>query len=85
MAWYDRIIGRAPQADSEKLNPAQPYYDHKTESSREPTFDFEKAYEDLEIVNRGVNMLVDDCAEINVSVGNQLPTQSVVKGIKRFV
>ena len=83
MAWYDRIIGRAPQADSEKLNPAQPYYDHKTESSREPTFDFEKAYEDLEIVNRGVNMLVDDCAEINVSVGNQLPTQSVVKGIKR--
>ena len=83
MAWYDRIIGRAPQADSEKLNPAQPYYDHKTESSREPTFDFEKAYEDLEIVNRGVNMLVDDCAEINVSVGNQLPTQSVIKGIKR--
>jgi len=83
MAWYDRIIGRAPQADSEKLNPAQPYYDHKTESSREPTFDFERAYEDLEIVNRGVNMLVDDCAEINVSVGNQLPTQSVIKGIKR--
>jgi len=83
MAWYDRLIGRAPQADSEKLNPAQPYYDHKTESSREPHFDFERAYEDLEIVNRGVNMLVDDCAEINVSVGNQLPTQSVVKGIKR--
>ena len=28
-------------------------------------------------------MPVDDCAEINVSVGNQLPTQSVIKGIKR--
>ena len=83
MAWYDRLIGRAPQVDEEKLNPAQPYYDGKIESSREPTFSFEKAYEDLEIVNRGVNMLVDDCAEINVKVGDQLNIQSVVKGIKR--
>ncbi len=83
MAWYDRLIGRTPVADDEKLNPAQRYFDHKIESSREPHFDFEKAYEDLEIVNRGVNMLVDDCAEVNVSVGAQLPIQSVVKGIKR--
>ena len=83
MAWYDKIIGRKPQVDEEKLNPAQPYYDGKIESSREPTFSFEKAYEDLEIVNRGVNMLVDDCAEINVKVGEQLNIQSIVKGIKR--
>ena len=83
MAWYDRLIGRAPEVDEEKLNPAQPYYDGKIESSREPTFSFEKAYEDLEIVNRGVNMLVDDCAEVNVKVGDQLNIQSVVKGIKR--
>ena len=83
MAWYDKIIGRTPQVDEEKLNPAQPYYDGKIESSREPTFSFEKAYEDLEIVNRGVNMLVDDCAEINVKVGEQLNIQSIVKGIKR--
>jgi len=83
MAWYDRLIGRAPKVDEEKLNPAQPYFDSKIESSREPTFSFEKAYEDLEIVNRGVNMLVDDCAEINVKVGAQLSTQSIVKGIKR--
>ena len=83
MAWYDRLIGRAPEVDEEKLNPAQPYYDGKIESSREPTFSFEKAYEDLEIVNRGVNMLVDDCAEVNVKVGEQLNIQSVVKGIKR--
>jgi len=83
MAWYDRLIGRAPKVDEEKLNPAQPYFDSKIESSREPTFSFEKAYEDLEIVNRGVNMLVDDCAEVNVKVGAQLSTQSIVKGIKR--
>jgi len=83
MAWYDRLIGRTPKADEEKLNPAQPYFDGKVESSREPTFSFEQAYEDLEIVNRGVNMLVDDAAEINVKVGVQLPTQSVIKGIKR--
>ena len=83
MAWYDRLIGRTPKADEEKLNPAQPYFDGKVESSREPTFSFEQAYEDLEIVNRGVNMLVDDAAEINVKVGPQLPLQSVIKGIKR--
>jgi len=83
MAWYDRLIGRTPKADEEKLNPAQPYFDGKVESSREPTFSFEQAYEDLEIVNRGVNMLVDDAAEINVKVGPQLPTQSIIKGIKR--
>ena len=82
MAWYDRLIGRRPEAE-EKLNPAQPYFDGKIESSREQTVSYEKAYEDLEIVNRGVNMIVDDAAEINVKVGGQLPVQSVVKGIKR--
>jgi HK97 family phage portal protein len=83
MAWYNTIFRRKPSGDQEKLNPAQPYFDGKVESSREPTFNFERAYEDLEVVNRGVNMLVDDAAEINVKVGPQLPTQSVVKGIKR--
>tara|TARA_Y100000389_G_C17425058_1_gene499065 strand:- start:516 stop:1712 length:1197 start_codon:yes stop_codon:yes gene_type:complete len=83
MAWYNTIFGRKPSKGQEKLNPAQSYFDGKIESSREPTFNFERAYEDLEIVNRGVNMLVDDAAEINVKVGAQLPIQSVVKGIKR--
>tara|TARA_Y100000389_G_scaffold204787_1_gene259649 strand:+ start:63 stop:1253 length:1191 start_codon:yes stop_codon:yes gene_type:complete len=82
MAWYNTIFGKKPDAE-EKLNPAQPYYEHKIEGSREDTFSYERAYEDLEIVNRGVNMLVDDCAEINVKVGVQLPISSVVKGIKR--
>jgi len=83
MAWYDRLIGRTPEAE-EKLNPAQPYYDHKTEPSREQTVSYERAYEDLEIVNRGVNLIVDDTAEIPITVG--APVQginSIIKGIKR--
>jgi len=82
MAWYNNIFGRKPEAE-EKLNPAQPYFDGKIESSREPTESFENAYEDLEIVNRGVNMIVDDAAEINIKVGSQLPIASIVKGIKK--
>jgi HK97 family phage portal protein len=84
MAWYDRIIGRAPVADEEKLNPAQPYFDHKTEPSREKVVNYERAYEDLEIVNRGVNLIVDDASEIPTNVGQQIQGMgSVVKGIKR--
>ena len=83
MAWYDRILGRAPGVE-EKLNPAQQYYDHATTPSREFTFKYEKAYEDIEIVNRGVNLIVDDTSEIKTTVGAQIPgLQSVVKGVKR--
>ena len=83
MAWYDRIIGRTPEAE-EKLNPAQPYYDHKVQPTREYTTSYERAYEQLEVVNRGVNMIVDDTSEIPITVS--APSQglsSVVKGIKR--
>jgi len=84
MAWYDRLIGKKLEDTEEKLNPAQPYYDHKVESSREFTFRYERAYEDIEIVNRGVNLIVDDASEIPVKVGPQIPNMmSVVKGIKR--
>ena len=83
MAWYDRLIGRKVVTE-EKLNPAQPYYDHKTEPSREKVVNYERAYEDLEVVNRGVNMIVDDASEIPVLVGGQISgLLSVVKGIKR--
>ena len=86
MAWYDRMLGRKPLIveSEEKLNPAQQYYDHKTEPSRELVFRYEKAYEDIEIVNRGVNLIVDDTAEIPTTVGAQIQgLQNVVKGIKR--
>ena len=87
MAWYDRLLGREagqqPEVE-EKLNPAQQYYDHKTAPSREFTLKYEKAYEDIEIVNRGVNLIVDDASEVKTTVGEQIQgLQSIVKGVKR--
>ena len=63
MAWYN-IFEKKPVEVEEKLNPAQLHMGNDINSSREPSFSYEKAYEDLEIVNRGVNMIVDDVAEI---------------------
>ena len=87
MAWYNNIFrGNTKAIDddySEKLNPAQPYFDHKIEPSREPTFNYERAYEEIEIVNRAVNMIVDDSAEIPTRVGMQHKGLSVAKNIKR--
>jgi HK97 family phage portal protein len=82
MAWYDRIIGRAPQVEEEKLNPIQPYYEKTTEPTREAYRSYESAYEDLEIVNRGVNLVVDDCAEINTIVSRENKLPGVVKNVK---
>ena len=83
MAWYNFWQGEKADTE-EKLNPAQPYYDHKTEPSREKVVNYERAYEDLEIVNRGVNLIVDDASEIPISVSGQVQgMSSVVKGIKR--
>jgi len=83
MAWYDVLIGKKLEDLEEKLNPAQPYYDHKIEPSREPIYNYERAYEEIEIVNRAVNMIVDDAAEIPTRVGDQHKGLSVVKNIKR--
>ena len=83
MAWYNNIFGEKPVETEEKLNPAQ--YNigsNKVESSREPAFSYERAYEDLEIVNRGVNMIVDDVAEIHTLVSRENAFRGVVPGIK---
>lgn len=81
MGWINKIFGGESE---EKLNPAQPFTDHKIESSREATFRYEQAYERLEIVNRGVNMIVDDVAEIPTRVGDAISGNfNIVKGIKR--
>ena len=83
MAWYDRLLGREVEVE-EKLNPSQQYYDHQTAPSREYTLKYEKAYEDIEIVNRGVNLIVDDASEVKTTVGEQIQgLQSIVKGVKR--
>ena len=78
MAWYDRIIGR-----KEKLNPAQQHFDHDVLPSREQTFNFEQAYEKLEVVNRAVNIIVDDASEIPTTVLGHHKGMPVVKGVKR--
>jgi len=82
MAWYN-FWKDEKALDVEKLNPAQTLLGGSTYTPREPIYSYRRAYEDLEIVNRGVNMIVDDSAEINVQVGDPLPIASVVKGIKR--
>ena len=85
MAWYDRIIGRKVEDADEtylKLNPVQQYF-QDVNSSREDHISYEKYYEELEIVNRGVNMIVDDVAEIPVRVGGPTKARSIAKGIKR--
>tara|TARA_X000001382_G_scaffold112274_1_gene89478 strand:+ start:293 stop:1483 length:1191 start_codon:yes stop_codon:yes gene_type:complete len=82
MAWYNPFE-KKPVEVEEKLNPAQLHMGNDINSSREPTFSYEKAYEDLEIVNRGVNMIVDDVAEIPTAVSRDNTFRGVVPGIKR--
>lgn len=83
MAWYDRILGRQQtQEVEEKLNPIQQYLGSDKQSSREFTTRYERYYETLEIVNRAVNIVVDDTAEIPLEV-TQEGFSGVVKGVKR--
>ena len=72
MAWYDRFLGRS---DEEKLNPSQYVISRNeglTVDSREVIPNYRNAYEQLEIVNRAVNMIVDDVSEIPFAVGDKL-------------
>ena len=90
MAWYDRFIGREPtitQTNEEKENPSQ-YLIARDEGfdigSREIVTNYKNAYEQLEVVNRAVNMIVDDAADVPYDVGEQiLGIQSVVKNIRK--
>lgn len=82
MAWYDIFVRQAEEEVTEKLNPIQQYFGTSSQSSREHTQSYEQYYETLEIVNRSVNMIVDDCAEIP-SVVSPTTASGLVKGIKR--
>ena len=64
------------------MNPIQQYLGQTSESSREFTANYEQFYENLEIVNRGVNLIVDDVAEIPATV-NRVATNGVIKGLRR--
>ena len=81
MAWYDRFL-RSQEDVEEKLNPIQSYLGGSTQTSREFTDKYENYYENLEVVNRAVNMVVDDTAEIP-SVIEGISVPGVIKGIKR--
>ena len=71
MAWYDFFT---------KLNPGQAQIVAK-EGILVPSFEdvlsYQKYYDQLEIVNRAVNMIVDDVAEVRVKVGP--PTKASVR------
>ena len=91
MAWYDRLIGRTATVtqidDEEKNNPSQ-YLIARDEGfdigSREVVTNYRNAYEQLEVVNRAVNMIVDDAADIPFNVGEPIQgMQSVVKNVRR--
>ena len=76
MAWYDFLLGR-----TEKENPAQ-YVIAKeglTIDSRENVLNYRNAYETLEIVNRAVNMIVDDASEIPFDVGEKIQGITPIK------
>ena len=72
MAWYDRFLGRN---DDEKLNPAQSFIgleEGLTIDTRETKDNYRSAYEELEVVNRAVNMIVDDSADIKFDVADKV-------------
>ena len=86
MAWYDFITGGNKDTE-EKLNPAQ-YVISRDQGlevgTREVVTNYKNAYEQLEVVNRGVNMIVDDVAEIPLDVGESiLGTTPIVKNVRR--
>ena len=77
MAWYDRILGRTTsfEPEEEKANPSQFLIGREEGhniTSREVVTNYRDAYEKLEVVNRAVNMVVDDVSEIPIDVGGKI-------------
>lgn len=69
----------------EKLNPSQSLIglrEGNSVQSIEPTTLYTKYYEDMEIVNRGVNMIVDDASDMSTELGAQLPN-AIRKGVRK--
>jgi len=84
MAWYDRILGIERE---EKLNPAQHFIgleEGLAINTREKKDNYRSAYEELEVVNRAVNMIVDDSADIMYDVGTKVQGMTpVVDNVRR--
>jgi HK97 family phage portal protein len=88
MAWYNFIANRnKSMGDQEKSNPAQ-YIISRDEGlmveSREVVTNYRDAYEKLEVVNRSVNMIVDDVAEIPFELGDKIVgITPIIKNIRK--
>jgi len=84
MGWFSKK--KKIEEPEEKLNPAQELIsaaEGTSISSRENTFNYRKQYETIEIVNRAVNMIVDDAADIPCVVGDKLSqVEAVYKGVR---
>ena len=84
MAWYDRFLGIDRD---EKLNPAQSLIgleEGLAIDTREKKDNYRSAYEELEVVNRAVNMIVDDSADIPFEVGEKVSgITPMVQNIRR--
>ena len=89
MAWYDRFIGRTPpvETDEDKINPSQFLIGREEGfniTSRENVTNYRDAYEKLEVVNRAVNLVVDDVADIPVDVGGKITGMTpVYKNVRK--
>ena len=89
MAWYDRVLGRntSTDPDDEKINPSQFLIGREEGlniTSREVVTNYRDAYEKLEVVNRAVNLVVDDVAEIPTDIGGKIAGMNpVYKNIRR--
>ena len=82
MAWYNNIF------TTEKANPSQPLIAQdagKQVGSMENPRTYTYYYENLEIVNRAINMIVDDVAEIPANVTNPSMegTKKVAVGVRQ--
>ena len=81
MAWFSKKIDVL-----EKFNPSQPdiaQYAGSTLASTTLPLTFTQYYEKLEIVNRCVNMIVDDTSEIPLVVGKALKSGGLVKNVRK--
>jgi len=83
MAWYRKDTVEELKEKLEKLNPSQPDIGGGTEGPKDSSWPYTKGYEQLEVVNRGVNMIVDDCAEIPTTVGEPTGGDKIVPGVKK--
>jgi HK97 family phage portal protein len=80
MAWYNNVGDWV----REKLNPAQSIIrrEQGVNLGSVAAFSYRVAYQKLEAVNRGTNMLVSACASLDYDVKNKL-SSDVVSGIRQ--